>query len=149
MKIWLIILGAGLLSLSLFKHRPSPTQTQTDSLTQVQSLAIISGRDKEEIPQQASNNYSAHIEIKDLHPQEVQMEIAEIETDLTTNNTIERLNEGIVDDHEREVIGRKLEHLNRLRIQDLEQEIQEIQKNLGELESRHLSRLRAFGVEKS
>lgn len=149
MKKWLMILGMGLLCLSLFKKQPSLVRAQMNSLTRAQSLPISSRGGLEETPQQAINNNSAKIEIEDVPPQEAHMEIAEIETDLATNNTIERLNEGIVDKYEREMIGKKLQRLDTLRIQDLEREIEEIQKNLSELEARHSARLRAFGVEKS
>lgn len=72
--------------------------------------------------------------------------IDKIESDLKSRDAIQRLNADTVEPKERNQLGNQFLSLTRLRAQELEQQLQEIERTVANLSANHLPRLKAFGA---
>lgn len=90
--------------------------------------------------------YILPVDDKNKEPKNFKIAIANVEADLDSRGAINRLNADSVDPNERAQLIQQLQSLTRLRTQDLEQDLVEVQKMVGELARIHSSRLRSYGI---
>jgi uncharacterized membrane protein YgaE (UPF0421/DUF939 family) len=148
MAILLILGGVIFLLISAL----SPPQ-QSASTQKASSLATL----KESLHLRAVENSDARIENSEKSPndehkktnqQSIRVAIADIETELKNADALERLNANVVKPDERIRLGQKLQHLDHLRVQELEQQLATIEKEVADLTVALPARLKTYGATK-
>src|SRR5690606_30407891 len=146
----LAIMGAGLLSLPLFKMLNSQKQESLVSrsvkpteLKLFDNLSEHSVLEKQDLRPFPGENDKTDLR-KTWQPKEIETEIARIETELGESLAIERLNNGLVGPEERAAIGEKLINLDQLREQDLKYQLLEIEREVALLASKQAERLQKY-----
>ncbi len=79
-------------------------------------------------------------------PEDPNTTIAAIEKAIEDSDAIERLNAGVVDSRERVQLETQFEHLKKLRTEELEKLLVDIEKEVQNLEKDHSDRLRVYGI---
>lgn len=135
----------GGLSLVLIKtFSPTITERKIDPLSNNSSESISLSHPVSQI--KISNEKLTYVG-EEIVSQSLTDEIAKIEAQLNDMNAIDRLNDNIATQQERDRVGEQLRSLDRLRAMVLERELAAIETKVLELESSHSSRLKAYGIE--
>lgn len=150
-RLLVAILAVVGLVFTLFKTNFS---AKTGTFISEQSIPILFGAlEKSDRPKAKNNSQDlmkspeeTQDDIQNVENKNISVAIANIETDLKNRNAIQRLNTDNLASQERVQIGQDLQYLARLRAQDLEQQLKDIENLMAELSAIHSSRLQAFGV---
>ena len=151
-RIVLITMAVGIISLPFFKALFSSQLDKAGSETVQARLVEIPTIPPEP---KAGNQLHAFAPINKAIPsnspqeekrEDIKNDIAQIEAAINETNAIERLNANTVEPKERAMLGEQLQHLDRLRAQELDRQLLDLEKEVALLEAALPARLQAYGV---